>query len=324
MFRILSLVVAALTLSAGSLFAQSYDRITLQIGYGAGGGFDAEGRIMANHLGRFLPGNPEVIVENVPGAGSLKLLKQYVAKGATDGSQFILVSPSNVQAPVLAPNALGFDPRDLKFLASFDNSPAYCIVTAASGITTLDEFLAAELKLGASGKTSTTYVHPAAIKGALDTKHEIVIGFKGTAEIGVAMERGDVQGLCGVSKNSADRFVRDLGGVVVAELGLAPAGVAEFLTDTVTDPEARQALEFIFSSTAIHKPIIAHPDTPDDIVAMLRDALAALAADEAYLAEVAEKKRIVNFTRGEKVQEIVNQTLEIDPALGEKIRASLE
>jgi ABC-type phosphate/phosphonate transport system substrate-binding protein len=83
-------------------------------------------------------------------------------------------------------------------------------------------------------------------------------------------------------------------------------------------------LEFVFSSTAIHKPMIAHPDTPDEIVTTLRAAFAALAQDEAYLAEVAERKRIINFTSGDRVQEIVNQTLEVDPVLAGKIRSYVQ
>jgi len=324
MIKLKAYLAAALVLAVSAIPAQAMDRLTLQVGYGAGGGYDTESRIVANHLGRHLPGNPEIIVQNVPGAGSLKLLKQYVATGATDGSQIITVSSSNVQAPILSPKSLGFDPRNLKFLASLDNSPAYCIASTVSGITTLEQFLDSEIKLGATGKTSTTYVHSAAIRGALKTKSDIVLGFKGTAEIGTAMERGDVQGLCGVGINSADRFVRDGVGVIVAEVGLAPAGHAEFLLDAVADPEARQALEFVFSSNAIHKPMIAHPDTPDEIVTTLRAAFAALAQDEAFLAEVAERKRIINFTSGDRVQEIVNQTLEVDPVLAGKIRSYVQ
>jgi len=275
----------------------------------------------ANHLGRYLPGNPEIIVENVPGAGSMRLLQLYLGSGATDGSQIIMVSSSMPLAPILDPDNTNFDPRDFKYIASLSNLPSYCVTSVASGIETLDELIAAEVNIGTTGRGATSYAFAQAINGALDAHFNVISGFNGYAEINLAMARGEIQASCGISNNSL-AALNDLVPInVVAELSAIPFGVvdgAEFVLDRVADPTTRAALSLVFSSNLLFLPLLVHPDTPDETVAILRDAVAAMANDDDFLAEVAARGAFASVTLGERVQEIVSEILASDETIKQR------
>lgn len=327
MFRIGLAAVLAVGLAASPVRAFDANPFTIQVGFGPGAGFDLMARVAANHIGKYLPGNPSVIVENVEGAGSLRLLNIYLSAGATDGAQVIMVSPGVALDPIFHPTGATFDPRDFHYLVSFSNFPTYCLTTVASGITTFDQLITnPDVTIGTVGR-GISYLYAASINRAFGAHFNLVSGFAGVAEVNLALARGELDAYCGLSYGSieATRDVFDLN--VVAELSPVAFNLiegADFVLDRVTDPLTRSALSLVFASSLVWFPILAHPDTPPETVTILRDAFAALATDEAFLAEAATRSTAIRITPGAEAQALVEGFMNADEAVKAAARALVE
>jgi tripartite-type tricarboxylate transporter receptor subunit TctC len=241
-------------------------------------------------------------------AGSLRLLRQFIASGKTDGTELAMISRSLALNAVTDPANADFDPAALKWIVRFSNFPTYCIATVESGVTTLDEMLSGDFVIGSAGRDNT-YILSSAISNALGGDFNLVTGFSGAAEVNLAMARGEVDGTCGRSFGSMERLAAIVDFVVIAELSPISFGLidgAEFLLDRVDDQPTKDALSLLFSQNLIWGPIVAHPDTPDETVTILRDAFAALATDEAFLAEAEKRLLVPVITDGAAVQALVD------------------
>ena len=315
--------LAALAVPAPTLA----ERLTIQVGYGAGGSYDEAARLIADHITRHLPGTTEVMVENVPGAGSVKLARMVMASDVTDGSQIATVSSALALLPVFDPESTDFDPTAVHYLVSMTNSASYCITPKASGIDSIDAFLTQEFKVGATGRDSTTYTYPAAIKNALGARYDIVTGFESAAEVDLAMERGEIGARCGIGLTTLSKGDMLERFNVVAELSTEPKnelpGVA-FLLDRVTDPEQRLAMSLVFSSGTVHLPFLAPPQTSDEAVARLRAAFDALAADPEFAAAADRQGFELLMTGGADVETMIDGFLGADPAVQETARALVQ
>lgn len=310
----------ALAFSMSTALATQADTLSIQVGYAPGGSFDLVSRLVADHIGAFLPGNPEVIVENVPGAGSLKVAKMIMADPSTEGMVLGSVNSALALLPVLDPENTNFDPTKAHYIATMSTESSYCITPLATGIKTFDEFLQSGAKVGATGKASSTYTYPAAIKAAFGANIEIVTGFEGSAEIDLSMERGDLQGRCGISAANlveADMLSRY---VVLGEIGTAPSAIGpktEFILDKVSDPASKAALKLIFAAADIHHPFIVAPATPPERVAELRAAFDAMVSDQGFQDDAKARGYSVGYRSGAEVQAVIAGLLATDPAIKE-------
>ncbi|MCR8725546.1 tripartite tricarboxylate transporter substrate-binding protein [Frigidibacter sp. ROC022] len=315
-------VVSAFCLMLPALSVSAED-VTIRVGYGPGGSYDSMARVIADHLGDHLPGSPNVVVENLPGAGSLKLAKLVMESTETDGSQIATISSALALAPVFDPDNRAYDPRQAHYLISMTSAASYCITPKASGIDTLDAFLTGEFKVGATGKASTTYVFPAAIKKALDTNYQIVTGFGSATEIDLAMERGDIQARCGIGMSNlfnGDMLERYN---VITELSREPKHEIDgvpFLLDRISDPETHEAMKLVLSSSSIHHPFVAPPATSEEALDDLLAGFAALATDEDFLADAKKRGLYLSMTDGPTVEAKIAEYLASDPAVQDLAR----
>ncbi len=305
----------------------SAEQIQIMVGYGPGGSYDQAARLVADHLGRHLPGSPSFVVENVAGAGSMKLARMMMESAVVDGTEIATISSALALAPIFDPESEFYDPRKVHYLASMTNSASYCITPKGAGIDTLDDFLTAQFKVGATGRDSTTYIYPAAIKNALQAQYQIVTGFASAAEVDLAMERGELQARCGIGITTL--FTGDMieRYNVIAELSVDQKREIEgvpFLLDRVTDPEMNAALSLVFSSGNIHIPFIAPPETPDDVVASLRAAFVALKTDPEFIADAERRKFAQIITDGATVQAMIEGYLSSDPEVQNRARALVQ
>lgn len=317
----------ALAFSLATGLAAEAEPLSIKVGYAPGGSFDLVSRLVADHLGAFLPGNPQVIVENVPGAGSLKVAKMLMADPSTEGMVLGSVNSALALLPILDPENTDFDPTKAHYIASMSTESSYCITPKSTGIETFEQFLQSGAKVGATGKASSTYSYPAAIKAAFGANIEIVTGFEGSAEIDLAMERGDLQGRCGISAANlveADMLTRYN---VLAEIGTAPSEIgpkAEFILDKVTDPATRAALTLIFTAADIHHPFIVAPATSPERVAELRAAFDAMVADPAFQDDAKARGYQVGYRNGADVEAVIAGLLATDPAIKELARQMVQ
>ena len=317
-------IVLATTLVAGALStaAIAADTITIQVGYGAGGGYDGRARLVADHLGKYLPGNPDIVVENIPGSGSFKLTTLLAGKGPTDGSVIGVVASSISQAPIFKPNNKTFDPTDFGWIAALRNSPSHCYVMKEAGIETFEELIASDIKFGASGKGSATYLYPALIKNVFGAKFDIVTGYDGGAEINLAAQRGEIQGRCGFTIASLEREnMMDKVNVLVT-LGSNSSDKMPDLPmigDLIADPVDRAAAEYVFSVLGVYMPMILPPNTSDEIIETYREATRLMFMDEAFVADAAARNLEIGFTDGATVQSIVNAMGDIDAVTAARV-----
>ncbi|MEO5755326.1 MAG: hypothetical protein ABIQ51_00570 [Mesorhizobium sp.] len=299
-----------------------FKTVTIKVGYGAGGNYDLSSRLVARHLGRFLPGNPDVIVQNVPGGGSLKLTKMMLGSEPADGSVIGSVSEAMPFAPVLDPANADFDPLSMQWIGALSAEPSLCVTTKSSGIDTMEKFLRSDILLGASGKSSLTYIFAAVIKNGLQAKFGIVTGFEGSAEITVASQRGEIAGLCALAYyNVADKLndfniIGTFGPSTIPEAPTLPK-----FSEQIKDPLTRQAAQLIESSREFHLPLIAPPGTPKETLEALRKAYADMGKDPDFLADAAKLGGLtIKITTGEEIAALVADKLKADPAVFDAAR----
>ncbi|MBX3580650.1 MAG: hypothetical protein KF810_01970 [Rhizobiaceae bacterium] len=317
--RLLSIATIGMLALALSGSAHAADPVTIQVGYGAGGSYDMASRLVARHLGRFLPGNPEIIVQNVPGGGSIKLAQLLAGGLAADGSIVGGIGPGAALAPLLDPDNVDYDPLSFGWLASLGAVESFCAVSKTSGIETLGDFTSKEFLIGASGKSSTTYLFAALARNALGARFRIVTGFDGVADIELAIERGEIAGHCTFSyKDLVGRGLRDRLNVI-ARFGRAD--VKEYnsvprVSEAVTDPLQRNAADLIESLRDYDFPFVLPAGASAQTIADMRKGFEAMMKDPDFLADARKTDEFnVDPTAGDKLELIVAARLKSDPTV---------
>ena len=310
--RTLQAVLAVVSLS---MPAKAADTVMLKVGYGPGGGYDTIARFVAEHLGNHLPGRPDILVQNVAGAGSLKLAKMMVGSEPADGSVIALINSSIAVATVTQPEIADFDANSINWIGSMNETPSVCIVPNDSPIKTVEDFLGADILVGSSGKTSATYVMAALLKNALGARFKLVTGFKGGAEINLAMERGEIGARCGNSLTSyhatgADKTMRLVGQWTFN----APAETKHLpnFLDLIDNDSDRAAAALVIGNLAFDNPLLLPPGTPASIVAEFRAAFDAMVASPEFKTGAVARGIDLSPKPGTEVAEIVRRLTEME------------
>jgi tripartite-type tricarboxylate transporter receptor subunit TctC len=294
--------VAAMASQANAQTTEEFYRsrpVTLVIGNGPGGGFDVFGRLLARHIGRYIPGNPSVIVQNMPGAGSLVAANHLYNVAPRDGTTFGLIARNMPLLGLLGNNAnVRFDPRKFTWLGSSSNfaNDAYVLIVRKDGPTTsLQEALGGErpLVLGGTADGGTSSDVPKILQDALGLKLKLVVGYRDSAAIYLAMERGEVSGR--MNELSSIRSVKPSwlvpGGDYQLLLQYARSTRHPDFADVPTarelapDEKARALIEFTEAPFTMAWPYAAPPGLPPDRAAALQQAFDAAHRDPRFLAE---------------------------------------
>lgn len=269
--------------------------VNILVGSAPGGGYDLYARQVARHMGKHIPGNPDFVVQNMPGAGGLIAANTLYTRSPRDGSMIAhLQGPLSIRQIAGARN-VQYDMRKFGWLGSANNTSNVCVVSPRANVKTAKDLLAREIIIGGTGG-STTYI-PSFLNTVAGTKFKVIAGYKSTSDIVVAIERGEVEGLCGWGWDSAKGNAKSFfeRGVlrVGLDVGLSPhpelskEGVP-FVMDLVSDEKNRKILEFAFSYLVYIRPFVAPPELPADRLKALQDGFAMTLKDKAFLAE-AEK-----------------------------------
>jgi tripartite-type tricarboxylate transporter receptor subunit TctC len=264
---------------------------------------------------RHIPGNPAIVPKNLPGAGSGRAAAQLASVAPKDGTVIGAIFPGVIVAPLLEARAQSlFDPTKLEYLGSADSGTRVCVTFQNSKIKTFDDALQQKTILGASAAGGSTRDYGSFLKKLVGMKADIVSGYKGTADILLAMERGEVDGVCGQDwsslKSQKPDWIRDGKLNILVQMGLEPdaeltkKGVPE-VWKFVKDDETRKVIELIVAQQIFGRPYIAPPGTAPEQLKILRAAFMATMQDKQFLEE-SEKQRIdINPSSGERVQKVV-------------------
>jgi tripartite-type tricarboxylate transporter receptor subunit TctC len=334
-----ALVVAAACLAANAASAQDAveafyrgKTVTITVGSAVGGGYDTYARLVGRHLGRHIPGNPTIVVQNIPGAGSNKAASYMALQAPKDGTAIGAIQSGAILQPLISDQPIPHDPSKFIMLGSANRSVYLCVVRADAPVMSFQEAFDKEVIIGTSGEGATLREFPIMLINVLGVKLRIIGGYAGSREIIVAMERNEVQGMCGMDWSSlatqqrnwiSSGFVRllaqeDLQGHPEMNRMGVPLTISFAKT-----PEDRQVMEMIYSQNLFGRPYLVPPGTPPDRVAALRRALASMLNDTALLADAERSGLDIGPMSGEELQALVARLYAFPPQIIERAKQSL-
>jgi tripartite-type tricarboxylate transporter receptor subunit TctC len=308
--------------------------INLIVGSAPGGGYDTYARVVARHLPKFLPGNPLIIVQNMDGASSRKAAGYINKIAAKDGTVIGAISPGAVIGPLLEDGEESqYDPTKLIYLATANVSTRVCASYTDSKIKTFDDAMKQEMTVGSEASGGSTRDYGFLHKNTSHAKIRVISGYKGTPSITLAMERGEVDGICGIDWSSLraqkQDMLRDGKLNILIQAGLEPndeltkMGVP-MVWKYINNEEDKQVAELVIAQQLFGRPYIAPPGTPPEVVKILRTAFEKALNDPELLAD-AEKMRIdISFAGGERVQEGVERVYAAPKNILEKARDAIK
>ena len=321
-------VVALLlaVVSKPTLAAEYYKgkKIRFIVGSAAGGGYDTYTRVIARHIGRYIPGKPSAVVENMAGAGGL-LAANYIYKRAVpDGLTVAVFNNSNIVQKALGDPRINIDFQKLGWIGAPSVGAPMCMVMGFTGLKTLDNVLKSTkpLKMGANRAGTTGYDLPMILNQTLGTKFDVISGYTGTAKIRVALQAHEIEGFCSnwESMRVTARSMLDAKG----DSKLIPF----VMSDRWEDPEVKDLPLFknvikdpkklaIFKAWAdqmeFQRPLSLPPATPKERLETLRKALAEVLQDKALLEEAKKSKLVITYVSGKRTAELVEEILSMPP-----------
>jgi tripartite-type tricarboxylate transporter receptor subunit TctC len=289
-------------------------QVSLVLSTGAGGGYASYAHAFAPYLSKHIPGNPTIVVQNMPGAGGLRAMQYFASVAPRDGSVLGLVHSSVPFAPLYGIKGATFDPRAMNWLGSINSSEAICVSWAASGVTQWKDLFDKTYIVGGTGAGSQMETMPAMINTLFGTKIKIISGYTGGNDVYLAMERGEVHGRCGglVSSINSTRPDWFESKKVVVPIAVALERNPLFpdtpaIYEFATDDRTRRILKLILFPLQLDRPVLTPAGVPPERVAALRKAFHAAMNDPAFIADAQKLNIEIGEVSGEKLQAILEE-----------------
>jgi tripartite-type tricarboxylate transporter receptor subunit TctC len=332
-FLVLALSLIGVPAADGAAPFYESKTIRLVVGFSAGGGFDTYSRVIGRHLGDHIPGNPSVVVENMTGAASLVAANHVYKVAKPDGLTILNFHGNQVVNQIIGKPGIEFDARKFEYLGSPTQDNVACAFAKSSGITGFDALKNAKtpVKLGGVAPGDTTYNTAKILQAALNLPIQLVAGYKGTAEVRLAAEAGEVAGGCWQweSIKSIWRQGLEAGNVAIAvqvnakphpELAKVPNAI-----DHASNENGRQLLKFgAHDPAAVTRLYAVAPGTPKDRVQMLRKAFVAVLKDNEFIADAKKSKLDTDPLTGEEIEKIVASLFKMDAGLVTQLKEILK
>lgn len=273
--------------------------VSIVVGHEVGTGFDVYSRVLIRHMGRYIPGAPTMIVQNMLGASGVTSANWLYNVAPKDGTAMGTFAQTVPLEPLFGNQQARYDAARFIWIGNMESSVAICGVTKASGVQTFEDMRKREVVMGATGPTGPLVKSALAVKNLLGAQIRVIPGYKGSADVKLAMNRGEVQGICGLPWSTVKSFWRQelesgdfrpilqISGDKSPEL---PANVTHY-TDFIKTDENRQLFGLLFGVQALGRIYATPPDVPADRVAALRKAFDETMKDKEFLAD-AEKTAI--------------------------------
>jgi tripartite-type tricarboxylate transporter receptor subunit TctC len=302
--------------------------ITLSISSSIGTGNDLYGRLIARHLGRFLPGRPNIVPENMPGAGGVVQANWVANVAKKDGSALAIMQSGPAFDPLLGYGNVRYDPRQFHWLLSVDSLVSLAVVRDDAPLRTPEDLMTKPVIFG--GSTGDSVILPSLLNDLLGAKIHLVKGYPGAADVILAMQRGEVQGLStywdtvkairqGPGTGGGIRILMQITLQKHPELQNVP-----LVMDYVKDPINRQVMELVLARQAVGRPIVLPPGTPADIVSRFQTAVDQMVVDPEFLAEAAKMRLEINVTSGAELTRLIDQAYKTPETVVKKTAVELK
>jgi tripartite-type tricarboxylate transporter receptor subunit TctC len=306
--------------------------VELVISTGAGGGLDSNGRIVARHLAKHIPGEPTIVPKNMPGAGHIRAANYVFSQAPKDGTTIGTFIPIFVMAQVLERSkSIQFNPADFQWLMSTSSSNSTVYVWSATGVKTIDDAIRRQVIMGGTGVGSYTVIYPTVMNSMLGTKFKLVTGYQSTTDIGIALERGEIEGRAGNNFNSLkSEHPEWLSGSkinLLAQVGLdrdPEFPNVPLITEVAKTDDARQILQFLSTDIVIGRPFVTSPGVPADRVAILRKAFDEMLKDRAFLDDATKAGIDISPVGGVRIQKIVADFMNTSADIVTKAKLAME
>jgi tripartite-type tricarboxylate transporter receptor subunit TctC len=315
--RVLAFTATIAALPAAAAQAQSVEQfykgksITLAIGFTPGGGYDLYARHLARHMGKHIPGRPTIVPQNMAGAGSLRAANFIYTAAPKDGTAFGTFARTTGINPLLESGAT-FDGTKFSWLGSVTNDISTCVTWHTSPVKTWKDFITKPTTLGGQAPSSEPDIFANLYRHVFGAPIKLVPGYPGTNEISLAMERGEVDGLCGLSwstiKTRHAAWLRDkkINVLIQSSLRKAPElGNVPLVLDQTKDAEKLQILKLILAAQEMARPFAAPPGIPADRKSALVAAFDATMKDKDYLADAKKSRIDVNPVSGADIDKLL-------------------
>ena len=330
---IVSSVVAAAMLAASPAAAQTdtIDKpVTTYVAGTAGGGIDLLGRALARHMGKYIPGNPNMVVQDMPGAGGIRAANFIAESAPRDGTAIGTFAGGPILEPLIGARNPGYDMSKFTWIGTVSKDVGVCIADARTPFKTIEDVRNKEMVVAGTGAGSETDTYPVILNAVLGTKFKLVTGYLGTKETVMAIENGEAQGRCSFAysalKMTRPDWIRDKKINILFQLGLTKGRDlpdVPLALDYVKNDDDRQLLELMMGSMAVARPFMAPPGLSPARAATLRRAFDATMKDPAFLAEAQQMSLDVEPTTGEEAQQIVAKMYATPPAVIERAKKLL-
>ncbi|MDH3239773.1 MAG: hypothetical protein OEO83_03820 [Alphaproteobacteria bacterium] len=323
-------LAGALTLAAGTTPASAdaladfykSKRMQMLVGSSPGGGYDTYARLVTRHISRHIPGKPKWIVKNMPGAGAIVVTNFTANVAPQDGTVIAGVQRNVALVQIMGQNGPRFKATKLNWIGSLANEAGVCAVDKRSGIKSFDDVFTKTVLMGGSGPNDLE-IQPAMMNNLVGTKFQLVKGYPSTPPVHLAIERGEVHGVCqswSSFKAISGKYYTDGNMIPIIQHGMKPSpelaklGVPmmyKYITkDRVQAPytveQVRQLFDLTYAAKTMGRPFVMGPKVPADRVKAIRAAFNAVAADPRFLADAEKQKRDVELVTGEEIQKIIN------------------
>ena len=304
-------------------------QVSLIIGAPHGGGYDAYSRLLTRHMGKHIPGSPTLVARNMLGAGGAIALTYLDKSAPRDGTVIANAQPLTLMEPLLklSEKRVDFDARKFYYLGSANLEASLCIVRTDAPVKTFAEAMQKESIIGGSG--SSTLDYPYTHNEILGTKFRVIPGYKGTRDISLGMQRGEVHGMCGLFWSSLNTLFPDWRtkkefNVIVQE---ATRGLPELdkmgiptVYDFAKTDEQKQAMDLMYKPLVFGRPFLLHETVPNDRGQALRKAFDAVMKDPQLLADAEKQSLPIQATSGTEVQHLIEDLYKTPDGVVQKLR----
>ena len=309
--------------------------VSLIIGYSAGGGFDLYARAVGRHLGRHIPGNPQIVPRNMPGAGSVQAALFMAGGAPQDGTAIATVAQSMALQQAMDDPAIRFDMRRFAWIGNPIQGVSTIATWRARGVHTIADAKIRDVSIGATG-INVTMQYPEVLNSLVGTRFKVVIGYPGNNDVALAMERGEVDGAGQLNfvslKSGHPDWLRDGKVDLLVQIGLAKLPeISAFMgrdvpliTELASNDEDRRILELVSSGEVIGRPLFTTPGVPAERVAALRAAFDATMQDPAFRADATKEALDIDPLDGARLQQVVERIVSTPRATVEKLKRAIE
>lgn len=304
--------------------------ITIVTSTGAGGGYDLTARLIARFMPRYIPGVGSILVQNMPGGGSLRATNYMYEIAPKDGTMIGVVENGIPLKQVLDSTNMRFDVAKFNWIGSTGGHNEAIMALAAAGVQSIDDLKTKEVVLGGTGASSTLVMYPAAMNNVLGTRFKIVTGYTSSTEVYLAMDRGEVlarSGTVASLKNWHADWVKQGKIKILAQVGLKPDAVlpgVPLMMDAATSQEDRRVLGLISSPAALGNPYYAPPGVPGDRIALLSSAFASTLKDPDFLKEAEKIQAEISPMSGAELADIIDTVVHAPSDVVERARHAVE